>query len=186
MRKVRIDMTGARFGRLLGVAYSHSAGGHAHWLFDCDCGNQAVIKGASVRHGNTQSCGCIHREISAQRLLKHGYRAKRRHGPSYRAWQEINTLCANPAAPRFPDFGGRGIAVCPAWRLDFEAFLGDMGERPDGTILRLIDPAAGFCAVNCRWEPRPAGVRGAAKPRLTGSARAVASDRRVSHAEVRR
>ncbi len=152
-RKIRIDMTGQRFGRLVGIGYAHSQGSHAHWLFACDCGAETVADGTSVRAGTTASCGCLHREISAARLTKHGYRAKKYHGPTYRAWQEINTFCTNPRSARYRDFGSRGIAVCPAWSTDFEVFLSDMGERPRGQILVRRDFDGDFNPANCHWAP---------------------------------
>lgn len=150
-RKVRIDMTGLRFGRLVGIDFSHRKGNHAHWLFQCDCGNETIADGTAVRAGNTQSCGCLHREVSADRLLRHGRRAGKRHDATYRAWQEINTVCSNPASPRYRDFGAVGIDVCPAWKGDFGQFLADMGERPAGTILTRIYRLADFEPSNCRW-----------------------------------
>ena len=32
------------------------------WLFQCDCGNFTTVRSSSVLSGNTQSCGCMHRE----------------------------------------------------------------------------------------------------------------------------
>ncbi len=151
-RKIRIEMTGLRFGRLVGIDYSHrNANGHAHWLFSCDCGNEIVSCGSAVRAGKTTSCGCLHREISAARLLKHGRRARKRHDPTYRAWQAINDACGNAASPKYACCGALGIAVSPSWRGDFEAFLADMGERPVNTILDRIDRALDFRSGNCRW-----------------------------------
>ncbi|WP_174296308.1 hypothetical protein [Sphingomonas bacterium] len=150
-RKIRIEMGGLRYGRLVGIEFSHSVGGHAHWRFACDCGNETVAGGTAVRSGTTASCGCLHREISAARLLKHGHRAAKRHEPTYRAWQEINTICSNPGSARYRDFGARGIRVCPAWKTDFETFLADMGERPPLHVLVRLDLARDFEAANCRW-----------------------------------
>jgi hypothetical protein len=152
--KLRIDMTGVRAGRLVGVAFSHkSRSGHAHWLFACDCGAETVADGASVRSGNTTSCGCLHREISAARLTVHGRRAGKRHDATYRAWQVMNDHCANPASSGWKRCGGRGVQVCRAWRTDFERFLADMGERPVGAILTRTDPRADFAPGACRWAP---------------------------------
>jgi hypothetical protein len=124
------------------------------------CGETTIADGTAVRAGKTASCGCLHREVSAARLLKHGRRATRRHDATYRAWQEINTYCSNPASFRYRDFGGQGIAVAPEWASDFERFLEDMGERPDGTILELIDRCGDFGPSNCRWARlRPRSVR---------------------------
>ncbi len=155
-RKILIDMTGLRFGRLVGLSFSHRGPcGHAHWHFSCDCGARVTVDGSKVRSGNTTSCGCRHREISAARLTVHGHRGGKRHGPTYRAWQAMKDGCANPASPKFDAIGARGIAVCPAWHADYERFLADMGERPAGTTLERVDAARGFAPGNCAWAPTP-------------------------------
>jgi hypothetical protein len=119
-RKLRIDMTGQRFGRLVAIGFDHrGTSGHAHWLFRCDCGREIVACGGNVRAGSTSSCGCLHRELSAARLTEHGHRAAKRHEPTYRAWQQMRRA----AAP-----------VCRAWS-DYAMFAADLGERPDGTKL---------------------------------------------------
>ncbi len=155
-RKVIIDMTGLRYGRLVGLTFSHRGPcGHAHWHFSCDCGARVTVDGSNVRSGNTTSCGCRHREISATRLTVHGHRAGRRHGLTYRAWQAMKDCCSNPASPKFEAFGRRGIAVCLAWMANYESFLSDMGDRPIGTTLGRRDSAQGFAPGNCIWVPTP-------------------------------
>lgn len=57
------DLTGKRFGRLLVLKRAEDwvgANGHRHiqWLCQCDCGNQVVVKGASLQAGYNKSCGC--------------------------------------------------------------------------------------------------------------------------------
>ena len=155
MRKIRIDMTDLRYGRLFALSFSHvSPCGHAMWLFRCDCGKETVANGSNVRRGVTGSCGCLHREQSAIRLTTHGHRAARQHYSSYRAWQSMNNACSNPASPGYCRFGALGITVCSEWRADYSRFLRDMGERPSGTILALIRPENGFMAGNCQWVVR--------------------------------
>ncbi len=137
--KVRIDMYGLRYGRLVGIAFAHrSANGHAHWLFQCDCGRQIVAAGGNVRSGSTSSCGCLHRELSAARLTEHGYRAAKHHGPTYRAWQKMRYEA--------------GAEICARWA-DFGAFVADLGERPDHTRLGRRDVSKPFSSANCWWEP---------------------------------
>lgn len=159
--KVRIDMTGVRYGRLLGVAFSHrSRHGHAYWLFRCDCGREATIAGGNVRAGNTTSCGCLHREISALRLTVHGHRAGRRQGPTYRAWQAMNDSCTNPRSPGWGRCGAKGAGVCAAWRSDYPRFLLDMGERPAGAVLARLSPWDDFDPQTCFWSARSSKSEG--------------------------
>ena len=62
-----IDETGSRFGRLTVIARRGSkSNGAAAWLCRCDCNNETIIPGTSLRSGGTRSCGCLQREICGQ------------------------------------------------------------------------------------------------------------------------
>jgi hypothetical protein len=62
-RRIEIPL-GTRFGRLVTRAPGYVPAGAREVHFDCrcDCGTLCVILSASLRRGNTQSCGCLHRE----------------------------------------------------------------------------------------------------------------------------
>lgn len=40
--------------------------GRARWLCKCKCGKEVVVRGKSLRNGNTKSCGCYQKERAAQ------------------------------------------------------------------------------------------------------------------------
>lgn len=50
------QLTGERFGKLTVLGPAADKG---TWNVRCDCGNEKVVKGASLRSGNTKSCGCL-------------------------------------------------------------------------------------------------------------------------------
>ena len=61
-----IDLTGQKFGKLAVVKkaddYVSAKGYHEiQWLCICDCGKETIVRGSSLRKGNTSSCGCIHK-----------------------------------------------------------------------------------------------------------------------------
>ena len=58
-----VDETGNRHGKLtvLGRA-GLTRNRQILWRCLCDCGNESVVTGGSLRSGNTQSCGCLRKE----------------------------------------------------------------------------------------------------------------------------
>lgn len=73
-----IDMTGLAFGNLLVIKFSHTKHGQTYWLCKCNCGNEKVIAGPSLRFGRTKSCGC------KQGNLKHGLSKNKKEYRKYR------------------------------------------------------------------------------------------------------
>ncbi len=59
MAKVK-DITGQHFGSLTVKARAPgmSPQGQAIWVCSCACGNETIVRGYSLRHGDTKSCGC--------------------------------------------------------------------------------------------------------------------------------
>lgn len=56
----KIDLTGQRFGKLIVIKESpERKNGRICWECRCDCGNTVVVKGLSLKNGDTQSCGCL-------------------------------------------------------------------------------------------------------------------------------
>lgn len=66
--KNSIDLTDMKFGKLLVVKRAkNNKDGRAMWHCICDCGNERVVMGKSLRNGHTQSCGCLAKEINSKR-----------------------------------------------------------------------------------------------------------------------
>lgn len=52
-------MTGQNFGRLTVLERAPNKGKAAAWLCKCQCGQQTITTGTSLRLGVTKSCGCL-------------------------------------------------------------------------------------------------------------------------------
>lgn len=45
----------------------------AYWLCQCDCGNTKIIRGADLRAGNVNSCGCLYGKHSIKNEIGKQY-----------------------------------------------------------------------------------------------------------------
>jgi hypothetical protein len=70
--------------------------------------------------------------------------------PTFHSWSDMLARCHSPNHEHFARYGGCGIKVCYRWR-EYENFLADMGEQPEGSALELIDNNVGYLPSNCRW-----------------------------------
>jgi hypothetical protein len=142
-----IDLTGQRFGRLV-VQHRVGVTSPVYWRCVCDCGGENTVQRAHLVTGNVTSCGCYARERTSQRSIKHG----KHHTAEYKSWQQMKDRCLNPKSKDRVRYMDRGITVHPAWIESFEAFLADVGPRPEGyKSLDRIDNDKGYEPGNVRW-----------------------------------
>lgn len=77
----------------------------------------------------------------------------------YRKWIDMKSRCNTPTTRSYPNYGGRGISICPEWSI-YENFKKDMyesylehvkihGEKQ--TTLERKDVNGNYCLSNCKW-----------------------------------
>ena len=174
-----IDLTNKRYGALtvLGMSTQRANRNKIQWDCQCDCGVQKPVLGEGLRGGHTKSCGCA-RSMAGPRnpaythgLCKH---------PVYAVWSMMKGRCYAATNSRYADYGGRGIAVCKAWREDVRAFINDMGERPSPQhSIDRIDNDWYYEPGNCRWATTTEQRRNTRDTKLTmKEAKAIRKDTR--------
>lgn len=144
-----IDLTGMKIGRLYIKEYL----GEKKWLCLCDCGNEKIINGNSLRKKDaTKSCGCLAKELTVQRSIKHNKSNER----IYRTWINMKQRCYNTQSHNYEEYGGRGIEICKEWMDDNNGFINFYSwavENGYNNTLEIdrINVNGNYEPNNCRW-----------------------------------
>lgn len=145
MKKV-IDLTGKRFGKLVVIEQSDlRKNNHIVWVCKCDCGNEYLVRGNSLRNGTTKHCGC-----DRHKYLQNSDQNKiRLRG----IWRGMKDRCYNRNHRQYKNWGGRGIGVCSDWLNNFESFYNwaISNSYNENLTLDRIDVDKNYGPDNCRW-----------------------------------
>jgi hypothetical protein len=74
--------------------------------------------------------------------------------PLYTVWRSMLARCYDPKFKQYPDYGGRGIKVCPQWKTNYHQFYADMAPRPKGLSIDRINNNLDYSPENCKWSTR--------------------------------
>lgn len=115
------------------------------YLCQCDCGTTKKMKRGTLlrKLDRVLSCGC-QRAISRKR---HGHKVGGKPSATYSTWESLKKRCKDKDDK---NYGGRGIKYCEEWE-QFENFLKDVGEKPQGFELDRIDNDGDYEPNNVRW-----------------------------------
>lgn len=121
-KKALRDLTSERFGRLTVLYRAETRGKNVDYVCECECGEFPTVRGQSLVNGDTRSCGCLSKELTSVRALRHGCAAhgKRKASPEYAAWLRARTR-------------HEGVNA------DFPTWYGQVGPKPDSqsTLQRI-------------------------------------------------
>ncbi len=65
----KLNLIGQRFTRLTVIKEAKTKNQQSYWLCKCDCGNYCEVKGAYLINKNTQSCGCLQKEVAKRSII---------------------------------------------------------------------------------------------------------------------
>jgi hypothetical protein len=146
------NVVGKTYGLLTVLAEAERVGWERKVLVRCSCeaATEKIVYLSNIRSSNTTSCGCVKKAVSKVKATTHGLHLH----PLYGTWKQMLQRCQNPNDKAYPDYGGRGIAVCESWQ-KFENFYADMQPAYEkGLTLDRKDNDQGYNPENCKWATR--------------------------------
>ncbi len=158
MKRIKVN-TGDRFGRWTVVEESQKRKDKRYIVCKCECGNESTIMLGSLRVGDSQSCGCLQKELAVQlgrKSLKHGKSGTR----LYHIWADMKGRCGNPNSNNYANYGLRGINLCKQW-VSFACFMrwAMKNGYTNSLTIERIDNDGNYTPKNCTWITKGKQIR---------------------------
>lgn len=108
----------------------------------CGCGKEQIMFAVELALGRSDKCvQCAGKDRVTVKVPSY----------IYRCHHNMLKRCDNQSCKDYPNYGGRGIKVCPEW-YDVEIFYKDIGPRPSKQhSLDRKNNDLGYTKKNCRW-----------------------------------
>ena len=72
MAKPDLSIVGKKFGRWFVDSFAHTRASNAYFNCTCECGGTKKVMGASLKSGDSKSCGCLLKEFNQDRPTSSG------------------------------------------------------------------------------------------------------------------
>jgi hypothetical protein len=164
-----IDLIGERFGRLTVIEKTEKRR-HTEivWRCRCDspCNNIVDIRSGSLKSGNTQSCGCLAKELTIERSTRHGAYKGYERQPLYKIFESAKDRCYNAKCSSYNNYGGRGITICEEWLnnySNFRDYMLSLENCPSNALVHGSTLSRSIDRINNDGNYEPRNVRWATR-----------------------
>lgn len=146
--KISEDLTRQVFGRLTVLKRAEKINGRTAWLCQCTCGNTKTVISRYLKNGKTQSCGCLRREIQADKAKDiTGYRFGRLTALYPTEKRDLNGSviwmclcdCGNQAEISYAGLMSGNNISCGCALEDVQKQIRDRNDSEGGTNIHILD-----------------------------------------------